>query len=284
MRAMTRMRENDMTARNERDNCGEGSVQIGDIKMSYRRYGHGHPLVMIMGYGSTMNLWEPGLVTALASHFEVIVFDNRGMGNTGAGQREFTIEQFADDTGGLINALGIQNAHILGWSMGSLIAQELVLNHPEKVDKLILCAAHCDANMFPPSPEVIEILRDTSGTPEEQGMRWVSLLFPRDWLESHGDRVKEIFFRPMGSTPPESTEKQAMAIGNWKGCCDRLPQIKKLTLLVAGADDILVPPKNSQYMAGRIPRAQLAMLEEGGHGVMFQFPDKFARTVISFLA
>lgn len=75
-----------------------------------------------------------------------------------------------------------------------------------------------------------------------------------------------------------------MAIGNWKGCCDRLPEIKNQTLLVAGADDILVPPQNSQYMAGRIPRAQLTILEEGGHGVMFQFPDKFAQTVISFLA
>jgi pimeloyl-ACP methyl ester carboxylesterase len=279
-----RMRESDVTVRNEKDDCSEGSVQVGDIEMSYRMCGDGYPLVMIMGYGSTMNLWEPGLVNAIASHFKVIVFDNRGMGNTGDGEREFTIEQFADDTGGLMNALGIQKAHVLGWSMGSLIAQELVLNHPEKVDKLILYAAHCDANMFPPSPEVIEKLRDTSGTPEEQGMRWISLLFPSDWLESHGDRVKEIFFRPMGSTPPESIGKQAMAIGNWDGSCDRLPEIKNQTLLVAGADDILVPPKNSQYMVGRIPRAQLTILEKGGHGIMFQFPDKFAQTVISFLA
>ncbi len=183
-----------------------------------------------------------------------------------------------------MNALSIQEGHVLSWSMGSLVAQELVLKYPEKVDKLILYAAHCDANMFPPSLEVMEKLRDTSGTPEEQGMRWISLMFPRDWLDSHGDRVKEVFFRPMGSTPPQSIGKQAMAIGNWKGCSDRLPQIKSQTLLVAGADDILVPPKNSQYMASRIPKAQLVMLEKGGHGVMFQFPDKFAQTAISFLS
>ena len=258
-------------------------MQVGDIQMGYRVYGDGYPLVMIMGYGSTMNLWEPRLIDAIASHFKVIVFDNRGMGNTEAGEREFTIEQFADDTAGLINALGIQQAHVLGWSMGSLIAQELTLRHPEKVNKLILYAAHCDASMFPPTSEVIERLRDTSGTPEEQGMRWISLLFPGDWLESHGDRVREVFFRPIGSTPPESMGKQAMAIGYWGGCCDRLPEIMSRTLLIAGADDILVPPKNSQYMAGKIPGAQLVMIENGGHGVMFQYPDKFSERVTSFL-
>jgi pimeloyl-ACP methyl ester carboxylesterase len=206
------------------------------------------------------------------------------MGNTEAGQRGVTIEQFADDTSGLMDALGIQKAHVLGWSMGSLVAQELVLKHPEKVEKLVLYAAYCNANMVPPPPEVIQKLRDTSGTPEEQGMRWISLLFPSDWLESNGSRVKEIFFHPMGNTPPQSIEKQAMAIGNWHGCCDRLPEIRKQTSLVAGADDVLVPPKNSQYMAGRIQRAKLTILEKGGYGIMFQFPDKFAQTIISFLA
>ena len=105
-------------------------VQVGDIKMGYRIYGDGDPLVMIMGYGSTMKLWEPGLIRALSSCFKLIVFDNRGMGNTEAGQRPFTIEQFADDTAGLMDALGIGQAHLLGWSMGAMIAEEVVLRHP----------------------------------------------------------------------------------------------------------------------------------------------------------
>lgn len=146
------------------------------------------------------------------------------MGNTGDGEREFTIEQFADDTGGLMNALGIRKAHVLGWSMGSLIAQELVLKHPEKVDKLILYAAYCDANMFPPSPEVIGKLRDTSGTPEEQGMRWISLLFPGDWLESHGDRVKEVFFRPMGSTPRKLLGSRPWLLETGRGAATVCPR------------------------------------------------------------
>ena len=156
---------------------------------------------MIMGYGSTMKLWEPGLIRALSSHFKVIVFDNRGMGNTEAGQRPFTIEQFADDTAGLMDALGIRQAHVLGWSMGAMIAEEVVLRHPGKVNKLVLYAAHCNASLFPPSPEVIQKLTDPSGTPQEQGMRFISLLFPPDWLQSHGGAYKRGLLPPHGKHP-----------------------------------------------------------------------------------
>ena len=258
-------------------------VQVGDIKMGYRIYGNGYPLVMIMGYGGTMKLWEPGLIRALSSYFKLIVFDNRGMGNTEAGQRPFTIEQFADDTAGLMDALGIRQAHVLGWSMGALIAEEVVLRHPGKVNKLVLYAAHCNAGLFPPSPEVIQKLTDVSGTPEEQGMRFISLLFPPDWLRSHGGRIKEIFYRPMGNIPTETMAKQSMAIGAWKGCCDRLGETHSPTLVFTGADDVLVPSQNARYLASIIPNAQLVLYENGGHGLMFQYPDKFSEKVIDFL-
>lgn len=263
--------------------AADHSTRVGDIKMGHRIYGNGYPLVMIMGYGSTMKLWEPGLIRALSSYFKLIVFDNRGMGNTEAGQRPFTIEQFADDTAGLMDALGIQQAHVLGWSMGALIAEEVVLRHPSKVNKLVLYAAHCNAGLFPPSPEVIQKLTDLSGTPQEQGMRFISLLFPPDWLRSHGVRIKEIFYRPTGNIPPETMAKQSMAIGTWKGCCDRLGEINNLTLVITGADDALVPSQNARYLAGIIPNEQLVLYENGGHGLMFQFPDKFSEKLIDFL-
>ncbi len=259
------------------------SVQVGDIKMGYRIYGSGYPLLMIMGYGSTMRLWEPGLIRALSSSFRVIIFDNRGMGNTDAGQRPFTIEQFADDTTGLLDALDIQQAHILGWSMGALIAEEVGIRHPAKVNKLILYAAHCNANLFPPAPEVIQKLTDSSGTPEEQGMRFISLLFPPDWLQKNGKRIKEVFYRPLGNISPETVAKQSQAITNWKGCCDRLGEIRYPTWVLAGTDDVLVPPRNACYLAEKIPKAQLFLWENGGHGLMFQYPEKFCEKVIDFL-
>jgi pimeloyl-ACP methyl ester carboxylesterase len=259
------------------------STRVGDIKMGYRTYGSGYPLMMIMGYGSTMNLWEPELIRMLSARLKVIVFDNRGMGNTETGQRAFSIEQFADDTVGLMDVLGIQQAHVLGWSMGALIAEEVVLRHPGKVNKLVLYAAHCNADLFPPAPEVIQKLTDTSGTPEEQGMRFISVLFTPDWLQSHGERLKEIFYRPMGNISPETMAKQSMAIGTWKGCCDRLGEINNPTLVIAGADDVLVPPQNARYLADKVPNAQLVLSKNSGHGLMFQSPDKFSEKVIGFL-
>ena len=263
--------------------AADHSTQVGDIKMGYRIYGNGYPLVMIMGYGSTMKLWEPDLIRMLSSRFKVIVFDNRGMGNTEMGQRAFTIEQFADDTTGLMDALGIRQAHVLGWSMGALIAEEVVLRHPGKVKKLVLYAAHCNASLLPPAPEVIQKLTDTSGTPEEQGMRFISVLFPPDWLQSHGERIKEVFYRPLGNISTETVAKQSMAIGTWKGCCDRLGEINNPTLVISGADDVLVPPQNARYLASKVRNAQLVLSENGGHGLMFQYPDKFSEKVIGFL-
>lgn len=259
------------------------TAQVGDIKMGYRTFGSGYPLLMIMGYGSTMNLWEPGLIGTLSSRFKVIVFDNRGMGNTEAGQRAFTIEQFADDTVGLMDALGIRQAHVLGWSMGAMIAEEVALRHPGKVNKLALCAAHCSPSLFPPAPEVIQKLTDMSGTPEERGMRSISVLFPLDWLQSHGERIKEVFYRPMGNILPETMAKQSMAIDTWKGCCDRIDKINNPTLIIAGANDDLVPPQNARYLASIFPDSQLVLLENAGHGLMFQYPDKFSEKVVGFL-
>ena len=108
-------------------------VKVGDIEIAYREYGAGFPLVKIVGFASTMDGGDPELVAALADRFTVITFDNRGMGETGAGTRPFTVEQFAEDTAGLMDALGIESAHVFGISMGGFIAQELALRHPEKV-------------------------------------------------------------------------------------------------------------------------------------------------------
>lgn len=262
---------------------GECLVRAGDITMNCRMLGSGHPLLLIMGYGSTMNLWEPRLLDRLAERYRLIVFDNRGIGGSETGTLPFSIGQFAEDTAALLGSLGIGQAHVLGWSMGSLVAQELALRHPSLVGRLVLYASHCDAEMFPPSPEVLAQLTDTSGTPEERGMRYIATLFPETWLRENGLRLKEIFYRPMGTVNEESVGMQAAAIGNWEGTTDRLGSIGSSTLLITGAEDRLVPPDNSRYMDGKVPGAQLAVIENGGHGLMFQYPEKFCDIVAGFL-
>jgi pimeloyl-ACP methyl ester carboxylesterase len=264
-------------------NNGARQVKAGDIMMSCRVLGSGHPLLLIMGYGSTMDLWEPQLLDRLAERFRVIVFDNRGTGGSERGTQDFTIGRFAEDSATLLQSLGVVQAHVLGWSMGSLIAQELVLRYPSLVGRLVLHAAHCDAKLFPPTPDVLAMLTDTSGTPEERGMRYIRVLFPDDWLRDNGLRLKEIFFRPMGPVPEESVGMQAAAIAGWEGTTARLGTMGCRTLLITGADDRLVVPDNSRYMSERIPHAELSIIENGGHGVMFQFPGTFCDIVTGFL-
>jgi pimeloyl-ACP methyl ester carboxylesterase len=264
-------------------NEAECSIKVADINMGYRVFGSGYPLLLIMGYGSTMNLWEAGLISKLASRFKVIIFDNRGIGSSGIGTNAFSIEQFCEDTCGFMDALGIQQAHVLGWSMGSLIAQELVLRHPSKVNKLILYAAHCGAEMFPPSPEVIQQLTDMTGTAQERGMRYIGVLFPDNWLQSNGKRIGEIFFRPMGNIPEETLGQQAMAIDAWKGSATRLGEIRSHFMLITGAEDCLVVPRNSLFMSEKIPNAQLDLIDNSGHGLMFQYPEMFCEKVVGFL-
>jgi pimeloyl-ACP methyl ester carboxylesterase len=236
-----------------------------------------------MGYSGTMDLWDPQFLENLASQYQVIVFDNRGMGNTTTGTKEFTMEQFAEDTVGLMDVLGIGQTHVLGWSMGTNIAQEVALRYPDKVSKLVLYAADCGGEQAVyPSPEVMKELTDTSGTAEERGERLFKLLFPEEWLQQYPDFYKQ-FPQPNEKTPPENIERQTQAMENWQGTYDRLPDIKPSTLVATGTEDVLTPPQNSLIIVNRIPGAWLVQIGEAGHGLMYQFPNRFASIISDFL-
>lgn len=258
-------------------------VRVEDINMSYRIYGDGYPLLLIMGYGSTMNLWEERFLRSLSKKYKVIVFDNRGMGETSAGHKDFTIEQFAEDTYELMVALKIQRAHVLGWSMGASIAQELALNHPEKVKKLILYASLCHPEIFPPEPQIISRLENTLGLPSEKGYEWLRLIFPADWIKNNQDRIREIFHRPLGIMNPNAILKQAQAISKWEGSCNRIPFLHHDTLVIDGKDDLILPSENAAYLASKLPNSKLILIPDAGHGLMFQNPDKFNLIINLFL-
>jgi hypothetical protein len=118
-------------------------IHVGDIDIAYKVFGKGDPILLISGSGLVMDAWDSSILRDLSSNHTVIIFDNRGVGNTTAGTKPFSIVQFANDTDGLIDGLKIQKADVLGFSMASFIAQELALLHPEKVNKLILYGASC---------------------------------------------------------------------------------------------------------------------------------------------
>jgi pimeloyl-ACP methyl ester carboxylesterase len=259
-------------------------VPVGDITIAYREVGSGEPLILIMGYAGTMDLWDTRLVNQLAQQYRVIVFDNRGMGHSTSSDREYTIRLFANDTAGLMDALGIKKAHVMGWSMGTFVAQELALNDPEKVDKLILYAGTPGGKeALPPAPKDIAALTNMTGTDRERGERLFLELFPPAWLKQNPD-PSNYFPRVEETSPPANILRQDKAILAWNGTWSRLPAIERPLLLIAGDQDVIAPPGNSLLIAEQVPRSWLVRVHNGGHGLMYQYPDDLAGIVLTFLA
>jgi pimeloyl-ACP methyl ester carboxylesterase len=127
-------------------------VQVGDIEIAYKMLGKGDPILLVSGASADMNAWDPSTIRDLSSNHTVIVFDNRGVGNTTIGSKPYTIEQLANDTAGLLDALKIPKANVLGLSQGSSIAQQVTITYPEKVNRLILVASNCDGKDLIPKP------------------------------------------------------------------------------------------------------------------------------------
>ncbi len=133
------------------DNMPSQNITVGDISIAYKQIGKADakPIILITGAGATMDMWNPLLIENLISaNYKVIIFENRGVGQSTAGTKEFSISQFANDTSGLLDALRISKADVLGWSLGGFIAQQLALTHPDKVDNLILYATSVVVQMI----------------------------------------------------------------------------------------------------------------------------------------
>src|SRR5215472_6195788 len=132
-------------------------VLVGDIDIAYKMFGKGEPIILISGVGGNMNSWDPSTLRSLSSNHTVIIFDNRGVANTTTGSKAFSIQQFANDTVGLLDVLKIQKANVLGHSMGGIVAQQLAVTHPEKVNRLILVSTTCGGkDSIPPSPQLVK--------------------------------------------------------------------------------------------------------------------------------
>src|SRR5215216_3562189 len=269
-------------------------VQVGDINIAYKRFGQGKPILFISGTSQTKDAWEPTLLSQLAAatNHTVIVFDNRGIGETTVGTRPFSIEQFANDTAGLLDALQIEKTDVFGASLGSFIAPELTLNYRQKVDRLILHATYCGGNetvyasgqaaeklMTLASPEVLQNM-----TAEQQAMVLAQIMFPPEWLKEHPGILNTVIqLTPVRSASPEIIQQQGLAVGTWKGSCDRLSGITQPTLLIVGDQDLLAPAANSVMMAQRIPNSWLVIIEGTGHGAMLQVPNEFTADIQNFL-
>ena len=260
-------------------------INVNDLNICYELQGTGYPLVLIMGFTASMDWWDRELIDALADKYTVLMFDNRGAGRTGTpDEGNFSIEMFADDTAALMDALSIHRAHVFGFSMGGIIAQALTLRHPEKVNKLVLGGTFCGGKeTVMAEPEVSKKLMDASGGIEGSFSRTLELMFPPEFIEANPD-FSENFKKRYMAAPVSPLNSRRQLIASMKlGTYPMLPEIKSPALVATGAEDILIPPKNSRILAERIPSAELVEYKGAGHCFMSPKREEFLKDIIEFL-
>ena len=136
-------------------------VHVGDIDTAYKMFGQGDPIILFNGASDGMDAWDPLFLTGISSNHTVIAFDQRGIGNTTAGSNPYTYQQLANDTVGLLDALKIPKADVMGYSLGSYLAQQLTMMNPDKVNSLILVGSSCGGiDHTPKPPEFIKLQSD----------------------------------------------------------------------------------------------------------------------------
>ncbi len=259
-------------------------AEITHAKIAYKIYGSGDPLIMCVGYATNMDLWSTGAIDILQKKYKVIVFDYRGMGLSTNSDSSFTINSLAEDVNELLNVLNISKTHVLGWSMGGFVAQMFAINHPEKVNKLVLYASNCgDTLVVNPSQEIIDILSNPNSTP----MEMLSTLFSDDWLTANPEPWK---FLPNGKETynTETIGLQYYAVQGWLspggGSFGHLHELKMPVLLICGVEDKVAPSENSSILADLISTSTLIKVQGSGHGLMYQLPGTFANYILTFLS
>ncbi|MDY6916888.1 MAG: alpha/beta fold hydrolase [Chloroflexota bacterium] len=260
------------------------TARVGDIDMYYEVHGEGRPLLMIPGLGADLTSWA-FQVPEFSRRFRVITFDNRGAGRTDAPDEPYSLETMADDAAGLLDCLGIDRAHVLGLSMGGMIAQELAIKHPARVHALVLATTAAG-----PYPWATHVLRATLRLAEEGASQEaltqlrVSWLFTDRFFENPD--LVQLAVDTMLANPhrqPVYAYARQFAAARQHDARERLGRIAAPTLVLVGRQDILLPVRLSEELAAGIPGAELVVLEGGGHGFLVEVADDFNRAVLEFL-
>lgn len=255
------------------------------IELWYEESGQGAPVLFISGLGYWHWCWFRQ-VPFLSRSFRVITFDNRGVGESDKPDVPYSVELFARDTADLVRGLGYDRVHVVGHSMGGMIAQELALTAPDLVDGLVLVGSTPGgAARVLPDPQALGALRPDPDLTHEQNMRQA---FPTavapGYFDHHPDEMDEMVkVRMSKPTPLYAYHRQLAAGAGWPGTAGRLGGIQSPTLVVHGDQDLLVPPANGERLAELIPDAELCLLPGTGHLPFIEAAPMFNRVLGEFL-
>jgi pimeloyl-ACP methyl ester carboxylesterase len=263
-------------------------TRVGGTSIAWYERGTGRPLVLLTGTGSTMAEWDPALLRLLARQHRLILFDYPGVGRSGAWHGT-SFDSLAEVTAGLMRAIGVRRADILGWSMGGFVAQRLAVEHPEMVSHLILAGTNPGGRETvlgtpeaqkidsEPDPSEREILRELYPPGEQsEGRRFLKRLD----LAGDTGAIPDDFHVPAATTRAQVAAEDPWLRSNSN--YRELGSVAAPTLAAAGADDPVVPRVNLERIAHRIPGAKLVVFP-GAHAFLFQSRRSFSRAVDEFL-
>ena len=272
-------------------------AKVGSLDVYYEEHGSGEPLLLIMGLAADSIAWM-FQIPDFSQHYRTIAFDNRGVGRSSKPVGPYTIHEMADDAAGLLDVLDVRRAHVVGVSMGGMIAQELALRHPERVHGLILACTYPEPDADIERNRRISV-QQLGGSVSADGEVQIDVkaLNPMDFLQNLLPTVfnEEFIAKELPKLiqvfsgalqygfSMEAILGQVAAVMSHKAT-DRLHQITAPTLVITGDADRLIPPANSDVLARNIPGATLVKIPGGSHGFNFETPAVFNRAVLEFLA
>jgi len=258
------------------------TVPSGDIDIWVEHHGSGPDLLLIAGLGDPLEAWQFQL-DGLADRYHTIAYDNRGVGRTPLPNAPFSVATMADDAAAVLRGLGVEAAHVAGFSGGSVIARELTRRHPELVKSLVLVGTFARW--------------DTFARTAVNAFRWQAEAAPseRAFLESfytwiytprahENGMVRQLIDEALGSPHPTSTETMQRTMDAYLAYqdVDRLAEISVPTLVLTGELDLICPPRHGRVVADNIPDARFEVLADEAHQPFQESPDAFNRRVDAF--
>ena len=267
-------------------------VEANGIRFAYRRFGKpdGVPLVFNQHFTGTMDHWDPAVTDGFAREREVILFNNAGVSNS-SGEVPAAVERMGANAVTFLKTLELKTVDVLGFSIGGFVAQEITLQAPELVRKLVLVGTgpRGGQGMATLTPEAQRIFGATYADPDDI---WLSVHFtPSEASQAAGQQFLKRFRLRNENRDPEVNEKvapaQIEAIGEWgvqrEGSYGYLKTIKQPALVVNGSSDVIIYPINSFILQQNIPNAQLILYPDSNHGSHYQYPELFVRHASMFL-